>query len=343
MPRNCPTTAEQLDEALSDPPPRVVDSLRQSTGDIAVLGAGGKMGYHLCRMLRRSLDRLGADRRLVAISRFTRPEVRQRFGAAGIETHVADLNDAAALRSLPEAANVFFLAGVKFGTASDPELLHRANVVMPRRVAQRYRDARIVAMSTGCVYAFTTPESGGSTERDATEPPGDYAKSCLGREQAFVDAAAAYGTRSALVRLNYAVEPRYGVLVDIAQRVFAGEPVDIATGHVNVIWQRDAIDHVIQCLPHAASPPAVINVTGTPVLRVRDLAGALGRRLARPVELTGQEAPTAWLNNPRWAHEHFGPPQTSLEQMIDSVADWIERGGATLGKPTHFENREGKY
>lgn len=338
-----PSTVDELDEALSAPPERVVNSLRHSAGDIAVLGAGGKMGLHLARMLRRGLDQLGGERRVVAVSRFGQPETRKHFEDAGIETLSADLSDAASLSDLPEAANVFFLAGVKFGTASSPELLHRMNVAMPRHVTERYRESRIVAMSTGCVYSFTSPESGGSTEESETDPPGEYAKSCKGREQAFFDAAAEHGTRSALVRLNYAVEFRYGVLVDIAQQVFADEPVHVETGYVNVIWQRDAIDHVIQCLPRATSPPTIINVTGKEVLRVRDLAEAFAQRFGRRVRFVGQEAATAWLNNPSRAHRWFGPPQTSLEEMIDGVADWIERGGETLDKPTHFQNREGNY
>lgn len=338
-----PQSVEELDEVLSDPPQRVIESLRHTDGDIAVLGAGGKMGFDLCRMLRRALDALGADRRVFAVSRFGREGSRDRFETAGIDTLAADLSDAAAVEQLPEAPNIFFLAGVKFGTSSDADLLHRMNVVMPRLVADRYHRSRIVAMSTGCVYSFTSPDSGGSTEQNETDPPGAYAVSCKGREQAFFDAAAQYGTHSVLVRLNYAIDLRYGVLVDIAQRVFAGKPVNIDMGYVNVIWQRDAIDHVIQSLPRAASPPQVINVTGQDILRVRDLAHAFGERFGRQVELAGKEAPTAWLNNPRRAHAWFGAPRTSLDQMIAWIVDWIERGGETLGKPTHFENREGNY
>jgi nucleoside-diphosphate-sugar epimerase len=202
---------------------------------------------------------------------------------------------------------------------------------------------RIVALSTGCVYAFTTPDSGGSTESSPLDPPGEYARSCLGRERAFIAGSETYGTACAVVRLNYSVELRYGVLVDIAQRIHAGLPVNVQTGYVNVIWQGDAVAQVLCCLPLAASPPLIINITGCETLSVRELAQRFARRFGKPANIEGTESPTAWLSNNRRAVALFGKPPTDIDRVIDWIADWIDRGGELLGKPTHFENREGNF
>ena len=265
------------------------------------------------------------------------------FTAAGIQWTQADLSQPDQVAKLPNAANLFFLAGVKFGTASNTGLLQLMNERVPMMVASKFAGSKIVALSTGCVYSFVSPESGGSVEQSPTDPPGEYARSCLGREQAFVDAAANRGTRSALVRLNYSVELRYGVLVDIAQKVLAGQPIDLSTGYFNVIWQGDAIDHIIQCLPLASAPPLAINVTGSETLRVRDIAFELAKRFGVEAKLTGSEAPTAWLSNAAKSHSLFGPPKISVGSMIDWIADWLKAGGETLGKPTHFQTRDGNY
>ena len=333
----------ELDDLLSTPPREVADTLQQCPGDIAVLGAGGKMGFHLCQMLQRAASNENASRRIVAVSRFADPAQRQRFSDAGLETIAADLADQQDVDKLPAVANLFFLAGVKFGTSSDPALLQRINVDAARLVASHFRQSRIVALSSGCVYSFTTPESGGSTEESATDPPGDYARSCLGREAAFVDASAEFGTPSALIRLNYANEPRYGVLVDIAQQILRGEPVDLNMGHVNVIWQRDAIEQIIRCLPHASCPPFVINITGPEVLSVREIALGLGKLLGKDVSFSGTAASSAWLSNAAKSHRLLGPPRTPLQEMMTSIANWLRSDGATLGKPTHFQSRDGEY
>lgn len=338
-----PENTAALDALVSTPTEGVLETVAQCEGDFAVLGAGGKMGYHLALMLKRALDKVGRKDRMVTVSRFGSPEIRARFENAGFDVVSADLSRPEEVAALPDVPNVFFLAGIKFGTAANTGLLEKMNIVMPRLVADRYRHARIVAFSSGCVYSFATPESGGSTEDSETDPPGEYARSCLGREQAFTEASAAHGTPCTLVRLNYAIDLRYGVLVDIAQSVLAGRPVNAGTGYVNVIWQGDAIAHIIQCLPHAASPPFVINVTAPGVIRVRDLAQAFAGRFGRDALIEGTEEPTAWLANPGKANQLFGQPQVSLEQLIDWTADWLRRGGETLDKPTHFENREGSY
>ncbi len=339
-----PRTVAELDDLVTRPSDGVLCALEASQGDIAVLGAGGKMGLHLCLMLKRALKALGAvDRRLLAVSRFEAADKRKEFAGYDLEMISADLSEPEAVNALPQVENVFFLAGIKFGTAEDPALLKRLNEDLPALVAERFAPSRIVALSTGCVYPYVSPETGGCTEDDATGPVGDYAQSCLGRERAFVAAAERLGTRSALIRLNYAVDLRYGVLVDLAQKVLTGEPVDVSTGYLNFIWQGDALAHTIQALGRASAPPYVLNVTGPGVHRVRELAERFGKRFGKPVTFTGEEAPTAWLNNASRAHGLFGPPEVSNDDLLDMVADWVEQGGATLGKPTHFERRDGNF
>ena len=308
-----------------------------------VLGAGGKIGLHLSIMLRRALDQLGRGDRVLAVSRFSTLRDRAAFEQRGIETLPCDLGDTASLQQLPDAPTVFFLAGVKFGTAAAPGLLHAINVEMPHRVAEKFARSRIVAFSSGCIYPFVTPASCGATEDTPPSPVGDYAASCLAREQAFTEVAAVHGTAVALIRLNYSVEFRYGLLVDIAQQVLAGRPVDVTTGYVNVIWQTDAVAHTIQSLDLAGSPAVPINVTGSEILSVRDLAHRFGAAFGRPAKITGTEADTAWLNNAADAHRLFGPPLTPVEQMIQWISEWLLQGGETWGKPTGFEKRDGRF
>jgi nucleoside-diphosphate-sugar epimerase len=238
---------------------------------------------------------------------------------------------------------VFFLAGVKFGTASSPELLRAVNVEIPKSVARRFKSSRIVAFSSGCVYPFVTVASGGATESTPLVANGDYAASCIAREEAFAHASAEFGTQVSLVRLNYATEFRYGVLVDIAQWVHTGTPVEVTTGHVNVIWQGDAVAHSIQALEVAASPSAPVNVTGVDVLSVRDLACRFGKALGKSPQFAGAEAPTAWLNNASWSHRLFGAPPTPLDRMIEWTAAWVQSSGETWHKPTGFQKRDGRY
>lgn len=328
---------------MTRPPTEVVASLSQCDGDFLVLGAGGKMGFHVCRMLQRALLAAGRAPDITVVSRFSKAAAREVFQQHGLPTIAADLSLAEQVKPLPHAANVIYLAGAKFGTTDNPDLLERMNVSMPQLVARHYRDSRIVALSTGCVYSFVDVQSAGANEASPTDPPGDYARSCLGREQAFAAASAEYATPLALVRLNYSIDLRYGVLVDLAQQIVAGQPVDVSTGQVNVIWQADAVAQILRCLPHAASPPLVINVTGTDVLSVRDLAQRLADRLQRPVTFCGRQSATAWLSDSSLACRMFGPPSVSAEQMIKWTAEWISQGGPTLDKPTRFENRDGNY
>jgi nucleoside-diphosphate-sugar epimerase len=341
--RGLPCPPSEIDDFIGRPTPRVLEVVGRTAGPFMVLGAAGKIGLHLSIMLRRALDQLGRKDRVIAVSRFSTLRDRTAFEQRGIETLPCDLGDAASLTQLPDAPTVFFLAGVKFGTSTAPGLLHAINVEMPHRVAEKFARSRIVAFSSGCVYPFVTPASGGAREDTPPSPVGEYAASCVAREQAFTEVAAARGTPVALIRLNYSVEFRYGLLVDIGQMVLAGQPVDVTTGHVNVIWQTDAVAHTIQALDIASAPAVPINVTGSEILLVRDLAQRFGAALGRQVKIVGMEAGTAWLNNASHAHRLFGPPLTSVGQMIQWISEWLLQEGETWGKPTGFEKRDGRF
>lgn len=338
-----PQSIAELDEYLTRPPVSVSEAVKRLPGGFAVLGAGGKMGFHVANMLQRALLAAGRNERVLVVSRFGSEQERRKFEQAGFDVRATDLSEEEQVARLPRMPNVIYLAGVKFGTSNAPELLQRMNVIMPRLVAEHFRDSRITALSTGCVYSFTTPESGGSTETDDLDPPGEYARSCLGRERAFTDVSLRHGTPVVLIRLNYAVDLRYGVLVDLAQKVRGGLPISIEMGYVNLIWQGDAVAHILQSQAYATSPPRILNITGKDILRVRDLALRFGERFGRSVMLEGHEAESAWLSNPTLSHDLFGEPRVDLDQMISWTADWIEQGRETLGKPTHFEVRDGAY
>lgn len=309
-----------------------------------VLGAGGKMGPTLARMVRRGLDEIGhRHRRVIAVSRFSSAATTGEFQKHGVETIACDLMDRAAVQALPEVPNVIFMAGQKFGTSDAPELTWVMNTLVPAIVADRFFRSRIVAFSTGCVYPLVPAGGPGSKEDDALDPPGEYANSCVGRERVFTHFAKQHGTRTLLFRLCYAIDLRYGVLLDVAQKVARGVPVDVTMGFANVIWQGDANARAIQCLEHAASPPLALNVTGLERVSIRSLAQRFGELLGRPPVITGTEAPTAWVWDAMRSYELFGPPTVSLEEMIEATARWVGQGGATLGRPTHFETTDGRF
>jgi len=338
-----PMPPTQADNFLSAPSGRVVQALSQIQGDIMVLGAGGKMGLHICSMIRRADEQAGRASRVIAVSRFSSVHGRELFEEQGITTIACDLESQEALEALPDTPNIIFMAGAKFGTDDQPDLLSRMNEELPKRVAQRFAGARCLVFSTGCVYAMVSPESHGSQETDHTDPPGAYAQSCLVREEAFAHAAHDMGSKVALIRLNYSTEFRYGVLVDIAQKVLKQTPIDLSMGWVNVIWQRDAVDQILQAFPLADSEPFILNITGEAILSVRELAEEFGRLLNRVPHFVNEEAPTVWLNNASKSHQLFGLPPTSLADMIAWTAAWLQSGSSTFGKPTGFDNREGKF
>lgn len=338
-----PNSEEELESLLSEPTPGVLETLRQTTGDFLVLGAGGKMGPTLTRMLRRGLDAVRPAGRVIAVSRFSQESAEHRLRAASVETIRCDLTDHAAVAALPDAPNVIFMAGQKFGTSDAPGATWMMNSVVPSIVAERYERSRIAAFSTGNVYPFVPAESGGASEDVPPAPVGEYAASCLARERILAYHSARAGTPMAIVRLNYAVELRYGVLVDIARKVWNGEPVNVSMGYVNVIWQGCACARAIECLPHASSPPFVLNVTGSQTLSTRSIAQRFGDLLGRPAVMEGTEDSDALLSNAARSVELMGEPVVSVGQMMVWIADWIQRGRPLLDKPTHFEERGGRF
>ncbi len=338
-----PTTQDELDRVISTPNENVIHVVRNLPGRFAVLGAGGKMGFHISLMLQRAIESAGRNDRVITVSRFSDPEKRSQFERAGLEVIAADLAEADQVAALPDADNIISLAAIKFGTSGQPGLLQRINITTSQLVTERYRRSRIAMLSTGCVYAFTTPESGGSTEDSPIDPPGEYARSRVDQEHVFIDASKRNNTPVVLIRLNYSIDLRYGVLLDVAQKVLQRKPVDVTMGYANVIWQGDAIAYILQSLSYAATPAVPLNVTGSEVLRIRDLAEEFGNRFGIKPTITGTEDKLAWLNNASKSHAMFGRPEVSLEQMIQWVATWLERGGATLNKPTHFEVRGEGY
>ena len=334
---------EQLEEELSRPAPADVAAMGALQGDILVLGVAGKMGPSLARLARRASDEAAARRRVIGVARFSDRAARAALEQHGVETTACDVLDRAALDALPDAPNVVYMVGQKFGTSGDEARTWAVNAVAPAYAAERFRTSTIVAFSTGNVYPLWPAGSSGPAETDATGPVGAYAQSALARERVFEFFSVRHGTRVAILRLNYAVEPRYGVVRDLADRIAAGQPVDLAMPAVNVIWQRDANSIALRCIARAASPPFVLNLTGVPALAVRDLAARLGEQLGLAPVFTGREGDTALLSNAACCAQLFGPPAMTVDGMIAAVAGWVKAGGRALGKPTHFEEREGRF
>ena len=309
-----------------------------------VLGAGGKMGPTLARMVRRGCDTVGQKKlRVFAVSRFSSASAAQSLQQHGVETIACDLTDRAAVAALPEVPNVIFMAGQKFGTSEAPELTWVMNTLVPANVAERFSKSRIVVFSTGCVYPLVSPDGPGSREDDELVPPGEYANSCVGRERVFTHFAKQCGTRALMFRLCYAIDLRYGVLCDVASKVAQGLAVDVTMGAAHVIWQGDANARAIQCLAHTASPPPALNVTGLERVSIRWLAMRFGELLGHEPIVIGKESSTAWLWDAARSYELFGPPTVTLEEMIEATAHWQRQGGATLGRPTHFETTDGRF
>jgi dTDP-4-dehydrorhamnose reductase len=341
-----PRDETELEELLSRPDAGAVETLKKHGGDILVLGAGGKMGPSLARMARRAADQAdgaASTRRVIAVSRFSSGSSRALLESAGVDTIAADLADASAVAVLPDAPNVIFMAGQKFGTRDAPPATWAANTAVPTLVATRFTAARMVVFSTGNVYPLTPVANGGSKETDAPAPIGEYASSCLGRERIFEYFADRHRQPLAIVRLNYAIDLRYGVLVDIALAVMHGQPVDLRMGHVNVIWQGDANARAIACLAHASIPPFIVNVTGSKTLRVRDVTARFGKLLNRTPVFVNDEAPDALLSDTTLMISTLGAPTKPADWMVASVAEWITHGGPILGKPTSFQTRDGRF
>jgi hypothetical protein len=334
----------QLEDLLSEPSEADASAMAEMPGELVILGVAGKMGPSLARRARRACERAKVAKRIIGIARFTGGQgVRRELEAAGIETISADLLEPSALAKLPDAPNVLYMAARKFGSTGNEHLTWAMNTLLPALVAERYAASRIVAFSTGNVYPFVTLARGGATEDTPMAPVGEYAQSALGRERIFQFFSERNHTPVMLLRLNYAIDLRYGVLLDIGQKVFERQPIQLAMGHVNVIWQGDANSVALRSFALAQSPPAVLNLTGPETVPVRWIARRFGERFGVEPVFEGTEGDTALISNAARCHKLFGYPSVTVEQMIEWVADWIGMGGSTLAKPTHFETRDGRF
>ncbi|WP_053362659.1 NAD(P)-dependent oxidoreductase [Bacillus sp. FJAT-27251] len=336
-------TIAELEDFMSMPSDELVRDIQKLDGDIMILGVSGKMGPTLAKMAKRAVDQSGRPKRVIGVARFSDESLIQELQGCGIETIKADLLNEADLRNLPEVKNIIYMAGTKFGTVGNEHYTWAMNAYLPGRVAEKFKGSRIVAFSTGNVYPFTAVQSNCCTEDEAPNPVGEYAQSCLGRERILTYFSHKHQTPMVLFRLNYAIDLRYGVLLEIAKQVHQGNPIDVTMGNVNVIWQGDANEYAIRSLLHANHPPKILNVTGPETLSIRWLAQEFGKRMGKEPLLIHTESPTALLNNASHAHKLFGYPKVTVQQMVDMIADWVIRDGQTLNKPTHFQEREGAF
>ncbi|MFC5406375.1 NAD-dependent epimerase/dehydratase family protein [Cohnella soli] len=336
-------TVEQLEAKLAQPNEALIQDLAKVDGDIVLLGVGGKMGPSLARLAMNAIREGGLNKKVIGVSRFSNAEARQELEEAGVQTISCELLDDEALRALPNAENVIYMAGNKFGTTGREHFTWAMNAYLPGRVAEKYKDSRIVVFSSGNIYPFMPVASGGATEKVAPEPLGEYAQSTLGRERIFEYHSHKNGTPMVMYRLNYAIDMRYGVLLELARAINEGREINLAMGFANVIWQGDANAMALRCLRHASSPPNIVNITGPETLSIRWAGSEMAARIGKEALFVGAESETALLNNASKSHQLFGYPQVSLLQMIDWTAEWVLAGGATWNKPTHFQERKGKF
>lgn len=336
-------TVEELEDKLSEPSARLIADVAKIKGDIMILGLGGKMGPSLAKLLKNAIDSAGVSKKILGASRFSDEGLYKELTDFGIECHKVDLLDDAALQGLPITENVIYMAGNKFGTAGNEHFTWAMNSYLPGRVADHYKKANIVVFSTGNVYPFMAPQSGGATEEIRPSPIGEYAQSCLGRERVFEHFCIKNTTKMVLFRLNYALDLRYGVLLELAKKVRSGTPIDLSMGYVNVIWQGDANEYAIRSLLLCESPSNKINVTGPETISVKWLAAQFGNHFDKEAIFENQPAETALLNNASAAFKIFGQPLVSLGDMISMTVEWMKSGGKEISKPTHFQERKGDF
>jgi nucleoside-diphosphate-sugar epimerase len=339
LPQRIADTA-QLDDVMTTPSSELIDDLQRIDGDLIILGVGGKMGPTLARMAKRAAP----NKRVIGVARFSDVGLRDRLNSHGIECIRCDLLDREAIDRLPRVKNVVFMAGYKFGAADNPGIMWTMNAGLPYLVADVFRDSRIVAFSTACVYPFVDVRGCGANEATVTQPPsGDYAASCVARERMFQFGSERFGSPGRLLRLSYAIDLRYGVLHDVATSVYRNQPVDVTMGYANVIWQGDATEQALRLLARCTTPTSPINISGPKKVSIRWLASQFGERLGKSPQIVGDEAETAWLVDTTAVHQLLGDPRVPIDTMIDWVGDWVARGQPSHGKRTHFETRDGKY
>ena len=337
------TDVTALYNQLLEPSPALLSDIATLDGDIMILGVGGKMGPALAKLARRALNLVGSERKVIGASRFSEPGLVEGLNQLGIETHVVDLLNEDQLDSLPAAKNVLYLAGTKFGTTGKESFTWAMNAYLPGRVAEKYRDSNIVVFSTGNVYPLTPVDAGGATEKLSPEPLGEYAQSCLGRERVFQYFSTKNNTPVFIYRLNYANDVSYGVLLEIAKAVKERKPIDLRMGYVNVIWQGDANEIAIRALNHCSVPAKVVNVTGPETVSIKWLGVQFGNIFGQEPVFINTEESTALLSNAGVSNDLFGYPKVLLNQMIELIAEWVNKGGKTINKPTHFQERQGKF
>lgn len=334
---------EELEAKLAEPSEALIQDLSRVDGDIMILGVGGKMGPSLARLAMNAIREGGMNKRVIGVSRFSSEEAKRELEEAGVETIACDLLNDEELFSLPQVDNIIYMAGNKFGTTGREHFTWAMNTYLPGRVAEKFKDSRIVVFSSGNIYPFTPYGSGGANEAVMPEPIGEYAQSTLGRERIFEYHSHKNQTPMLFYRLNYAIDMRYGVLLEVAKAVHEQRPINLTMGHANVIWQGDANSMALRCLTECSYPPAIMNITGPETISIRWAAQQFAKRLGKEAQFEGVEAELALLNNASKSHQRFGYPAVSLLQMMDWLAEWVEAGGATWNKPTGFQERKGKF
>lgn len=337
------TDLSTLENAILAPSLALIEDIKKIKGDIMLLGIGGKMGPSMAQVAVRAIKAAGIDKKVYGVSRFSTTELRQELEEMGVHTIACDLLQEEELKKLPQVPNIIYLAGHKFGTTGNEDFTWAMNTYLPGMVASHFKASHIVAFSSGNVLPFVPISDAGVSEETTPEPIGEYAQSCLGRERIFEYFSKKNGTPTLIYRLNYAVDFRYGVLVEIAKNVKAQQPIDLTSENVNVIWQGDANEIAIRSLLHCQSPAKMLNVTGPEILSTRWIAERFAEHFGTTAQFVGQSAGTALLNNASECHRLFGYPRTTIREAIEITAKWMTEGGELWSKDTHFQERKGKF